>query len=87
MLVFTVTSKIEYWGQLGVAVRLPIGGINKYNIYHIVSWLSHKSKLPVKSVPAAEIYAAEEGVDEAKMVAQAYSELFDSDIKLQLCVD
>ena len=49
--------------------------------------MSHKSKRPVKSVPAAEILAATEGIDERKTIAKAYSELMDMDIKMQLCVD
>ena len=41
----------------------------------------------MKSVPAAEIFAATEGIDEGKMVAQAYSEVMSMDIKMHLCVD
>lgn len=61
--------------------------MNKDSIYHASSWISHKSKRLVKSVPAAEILAATEGIDEGKMIAQAYSEILGFDIKLRLCVD
>lgn len=84
---FTDTLKINYVGKIGVVVLLLTGRIKKGNIYHIVSWLSHKSKVPVKSMPAPKILAAAEGIDEGKAVAEAYSELFDSAIKLHLCVD
>lgn len=56
-------------------------------IYHVISWISHKSKRPVKSVPAAEIMAATEGIDEGKMVANAYSEIMDMVIRMRLCVN
>lgn len=57
------------------------------SIYHIISWISHKTKSPVKSVPAAEIMAATEGIDEGKMIAMAYSELLGFDVNMKLCVD
>lgn len=50
-------------------------------IYHVLSWISHKAKSPVKSVPAAEILSATEGIDEGKTFAQAYSEIMGMDIK------
>lgn len=49
--------------------------------------MSHKSKRPVESVAAAEIFAASERIDEEKTIAKAYSELLDMDIKLRLFVD
>lgn len=87
VLVFTDASRIYDEAQLGAVLGLLFGGIEKDNIYHIVSWLSHKSKILVKSVPSAEILAAAEGTDEGKMVKQAHSELFNIDVKLQLYVD
>lgn len=41
----------------------------------------------MKSVPAEEIFAAAEGIDEGKTIAKAYAELLDLEIKLRLCVD
>ena len=49
--------------------------------------MSYKAKRPVKSVPAAEIFAAAEGIDEEKTVSRAYSEHLDIAIKLRLRVD
>lgn len=45
------------------------------DIYHLKSWISQNEKLPVKSVPAAEILAATEGIDEGKMMDLEYSEI------------
>lgn len=56
-------------------------------IYHPISWISHKSKRPVKNVPIADILAAAEGIDEGKAISLAYSELMDMEIKFKLCVD
>lgn len=57
------------------------------SIYHAISWISHKAKRPVKSVPAAEIFAASEGIDEGKTIAKAYSELLDIQLQLRIAVD
>lgn len=57
------------------------------SIYHAISWLSHKSKHLLKSVPAAEMFAASEGIDEGKTISKAYLELQGMDIKLRLAVN
>lgn len=51
------------------------------------SWISHKSKIPAKSVPAAEILAAGESIDEGNTISSAYSEIVGHKIELSLCVD
>lgn len=45
------------------------------SIYHIISWIFHKSKRPGKSVPEAEIFAFTEGIDEGKTISIAYSDI------------
>ena len=87
VLVFADASRVDECGQLGVLTGLLIGKMKKNAIYHAVSWMSHKSKRPVKSVPAAEIFAAAEGIYEGKTVAMAYSELLDVEIKIRVLVD
>lgn len=74
-------------GQLGVLTGLLIGTIKKYAMYHPIWWLSHKSKRPTKSTPAAEILAASEAIDEGKVIYGTYSELLSMDISVELCVD
>lgn len=58
-----------------------------YIIYQVVSCLSHKIKIPVKRIPAAEILAVAESIDEGKTFSQAHSELIGTDIKQKLCLD
>ena len=87
VLVFADASRIDDCGQLGVVTGLLIGEMKNNSIYHAISWMSHKAKRPVKSVPAAEIFAAAEGIDEGKTIAKAYSELLDMEIKLRIAVD
>ncbi len=87
ILVFSDASRVDENGQIGLLAGLLVGEMEKQSICHALSWISHKSKRPVKSVPAAEILAATEGIDEGKMIAQAYSELMAMEIKMQLCVD
>lgn len=87
VLVFADASRVDEAGQLGVLTGLLVGEMKSNSIYHPISWISHKAKRPVKSVPAAEILAAGEGIDEGKVIAAAYSELLDMDIRVRLCVD
>lgn len=85
--VFADASKSDENGQLGIITGLLIGDMKEGSVFHNTSWLSHKSKRPVKSVPAAEIFAAAEGIYEGKMIAGVYSEIFKMKISLRLFVD
>lgn len=87
VLVFTDASRTDDCGQLGILTGLLIGDVKNNSIYHATSWLSHKAKRPVKSIPAAEIFAASEGIDEGKTIAKAYSEMLNMYIKLRFAVD
>ena len=87
MLAFADASRSDDRGQLGVLIGLLIADLKSDTIFHAISWLSHKSKRPVKSVPAAEILASAEAIDEAKSIAHAYSQILDMKISVRLCVD
>lgn len=47
-------------------------------IFHVTSWLSQKSKRPVRS--AAEILAAAEGIDEGKMITDDNTEILNTKV-------
>ena len=87
VLVISDASRTDENNQLGVITGLLVGEMQQNAISHALSWISHKCKRPFKSVPAAEILVAAEGIDEGKVVAKAYSELRDMDTKVRLCVD
>lgn len=87
VVVFADASRTESYGQVGVIAGLLVDELQDGAIFHATSWLSHKAKRPVKSVPSAEILAAAEGIDEGKTVAATYSELLGMAVKLQVCVD
>ena len=84
---FSDASRTDENGQLGVITGLVVGKMENNAIYHTISWISHKSRRPVKSVPAAKILAAAEGIDDGKMFSKAYSENMDMDLRMRLCVD
>lgn len=75
MLVFSDASRSDENGKLGIIVGLLVDELKRNTIYGPLSWISHKSKRPVKRVPAAEILASSEGIDEGKVISYAYSEL------------
>lgn len=87
VLAFADASKSSENGQLGVLVGLLLGEMKMGSIFHPISWNSHKSKRPVKSVPAAEILATSEAIDESKMIAHAYMELLNLNVPVHVCVD
>ena len=87
VLAYADASKPNEYGQLGIIVGLLVGELQKDSIFHAISWLSHKSKRPTKSVPAAEILGTAEGIDEIKIIANVYRELLDVEIGTQICVD
>jgi len=87
ILVFADAAKPGDHGQIGVPTGLLVSELKNNSIFHPISWISHKSKRPVKSVPAADILASAEEIDEAKAISHTYSELIRIDIDAQLCVD
>lgn len=87
ILAFADAFKGDSHGQLGVLTGLLFGELRNNAIYHPLSWLSHKSKSPVRSVPAAEILAAGEAIDEAKNISRAYSKILAVHVGVHLCVD
>lgn len=63
VLVFADASRTDDFDQLEVLSGLLIGEMKNNAVYHATSWISHKAKRPVKSVPAAEVFAAGKGTD------------------------
>lgn len=49
--------------------ELLVGDLSNNAIFHPISWISHKSKRPVRIVLTAEIIASEEAIDVAKSIA------------------
>ncbi len=87
VLVFTDASRSDENGQIGVIAGLMLGDLEEGSTFHLLSWMSHKTRRPVKSIPAAKILAASEGIDEGKLIKGVYKELFNTDVQLQICVD
>ena len=65
---FADASRVNENFQLGVITGLLVEEMKRETIYHAVSWVSHKLKSSLKRVPAAELLAAAEGIDEEKIV-------------------
>lgn len=87
ILSFEYGSKGRAYGQLGVLTGLLLGEFACNSISHAVSWISHESKRPVKSVPSGGIPASSEAIDESKSIALAYSESLGINVRVHLCVD
>eukprot|EP00171_Calliarthron_tuberculosum_P001315 IDg1315t1 len=87
VLVFSDASRTVDHGQLSYICGLLFGDMKCGSIFHTISWVSHKSKRPVKSIGSAEILAAGEAIDEGKNVANAYQKLLGLKVDLIVVVD
>lgn len=84
---FADGRKASDYCQLGAPVGLLINDVINDSIYHPITWIPHKSKEAVKSVPAPEILASSEAMDEMKAFNHAFKQLLNVDILSQLCAN
>lgn len=87
LLVFSDAAKTNSHGQLCFIAGLLFGDFASGSIFHVISWVSHKSKRPTKSIGAAETFATGECIDEGKMLAKAYELLLGIEVELWIAVD
>lgn len=67
-------------------VGILVGLLKKEAIFHAISWISQKSRHPVKSTPVAELLAAGKVINECKSIANSVQELLGIKIEMQLYV-
>ena len=72
---------------LGVLTGFILGEFKNESIFHALSWLSRKSKRPLKSVPTAENLDSAKAIDESNSIAHDYSEILHTEFGIHLCVD
>lgn len=87
VLILADAFRSEAYGQLAILIGLLAGDLRHDKIYSAVSWLSHKSKHSVKTVPAAQITAAFEGTQPGKKVAACYRGLLNAEVRVHLALD
>lgn len=87
ILSFSNISKSDYHGQIGVIAGLLVGQLENYFIFHCTSYISHKSKRPIRSTPAAEILACSESLDDARVVSKVCSELLNKKFDIRILED
>lgn len=81
VLVFSDASRCLDDGQFSFFADLLLGPFEEDSLLYTLSWTSHKSKCPVKSISAAEILAASESIDEGKYIKRAVSLLLSFDVR------
>ena len=87
VLVFADAGKPSESVQLSTLWGVLIGSVQEGSFYHTVSWSSHKSKRPVRSIAAGEILAAGEAIDEGIMLKRTFSLLLDLSVELIFILD
>lgn len=63
------------------------GEMRRNEIYNPIPWIPQMANRPVKIVTAAKFLTVGQDIDDAEVIASAYSELMDMDIRVCLFVD
>eukprot|EP00171_Calliarthron_tuberculosum_P022021 IDg22021t1 len=84
---FSDASRSNESGQIAYISGLLIGDLQMGSIFHTLSWTSHKSKRPVRSIGSAEIIAAGGAIDEGKLIAKAFEILLSFQIDYHAVLD
>lgn len=87
ILVFSDAGRLTDHGQLSYFAGLLIGPFAQDSLFYVLSWMSHKSKRPVKSVGAAEILAASESMDEGKILKKTMTKVLQVPLRLIVALD
>lgn len=83
---YNAGRKVDH-GQISGLCGLLTDDAEEGAVLHTLSWISHKSKRPVKSVGATEILADGDAIDEWKMLQLALSTLLPVEFDFMLVVD
>lgn len=87
ILVLSNAGRQEDHGQLSYVAGLVVSNFEKGSIFHTLSCTSCKSKLPVKSIRSAEMFATGEAIDERKVLVQVMSTLLGTNLDLIIALD
>jgi len=87
ILIFADANRGKESGQLGFVAGLLIGDFKSGSIFHTLSWISQKSKRPVRSVGVAETFAAGIAIDEGKLLKHTYERILGMQVGLYVAVD
>lgn len=66
ILILADSGKKNNHGQLSHASGLPLGNLESNSVFQVLSWSSHKSDQPIKSMTSTNALAAGKTVDEGK---------------------
>lgn len=84
---FADASHKKEASQLYYIVGSMIGLVQNGNQFHLLSWASNRSRRPAKSMPAAEILAATEAVDEIVMLKRLLLKFLGVEVKSMIVVN
>ena len=86
-MVFADADRHESHGQLCYIAGLLLGPLKSDSTFYTISWPSHKSRRPVKSIGAAEILPVGEAIDEGKVLKSAISVHIGQKLQLVVITD
>lgn len=87
VVLFPDASRFTDHGQFALIAGILIGRLQGGSVYHVFNRLSHKSKRPVRSIGAAEIFAASDAVEERRVFKRTLYSLLKINDQLIVVVD
>lgn len=85
VLVLANASRSDENGKIRLSTALLLRNISEESKYHILSYISHKLRRPVKSISGAENLAEAEGIEEGEDLTFLYSALFGTKAHKNIC--
>lgn len=87
VVLFTDAGRHHEIGQLSYVAGLVLDDLSLGSLFHSLSWSSYRAKRPVRSVGAAEVLAAGDGIDEGQMLTRTLSSICGVDVRLIVALD
>lgn len=86
-IMFADAGRNQDVAQISIIGGILLGPLKKDSPFYALTWASHKSKRPVRSIGSAEIIAVSEAIDEGKVIKNASSQLLGIDVPLIVATD
>lgn len=73
--------------QLCYVTGLLLGNLERGSLHYVLFWPSHRSRRPVRLIGTAKILAADEAIDEGKIIATSLSAALGTSVFLHIVLD
>lgn len=85
--IFSNSGRLSDHGQRSYIYGFFIGPLSIYSVFHDFSWMSNKSKRPVRSIVATKILSTSEATDEGTTLKVTFSLFTSTPVRLVVIVN